>query len=50
MEIEIDDEDMDLGRVRVAIAFCDLAGYTRFTEEEGEEEALSVGRALRGGA
>jgi adenylate cyclase len=27
--------------VRVAIAFCDLAGYTRFTEEEGEEEALS---------
>ena len=40
MEIELDDE-MDLGRVRVAIAFCDLAGYTRFTEEEGEEEALS---------
>ena len=32
---------MDLGRVRVAIAFADLAGYTRFTEEEGEEEALS---------
>ena len=31
----------DLGRVRVAIAFADLAGYTRFTEEEGEEEALS---------
>jgi adenylate cyclase len=27
--------------VRVAIAFADLAGYTRFTEEEGEEEALS---------
>ena len=27
--------------MRVAIAFCDLAGYTRFTEEEGEEEALS---------
>src|SRR4029450_5037165 len=23
------------------IAFADLAGYTRFTEEEGEEEALS---------
>ena len=32
---------MELGRVRVAIAFADLAGYTRFTEEEGEEEALS---------
>ena len=27
--------------MRVVIAFCDLAGYTRFTEEEGEEEALS---------
>jgi adenylate cyclase len=25
----------------VALAFADLAGYTRFTEEEGEEEALS---------
>ena len=42
MEIEFDDEDMDLGRLRVAIAFCDLAGYTRYTEEEGEEEAVSV--------
>ena len=41
MEVELDDEDVDLGRVRVAIAFADLAGYTRFTEEEGEEEALS---------
>jgi adenylate cyclase len=40
--MEIDFEgDLDLGRVRVAVAFCDLAGYTRFTEEEGEEEALS---------
>jgi adenylate cyclase len=35
-------EELDeLGRVRVAIAFADLAGYTRYTEEEGEEEALS---------
>jgi adenylate cyclase len=42
MEIEFDDEDMDLGRLRVTIAFCDLAGYTRYTEEEGEEEAVSV--------
>ena len=40
MEVEMD-EDIDLGRLRVAIAFCDLAGYTRYTEEEGEEEALS---------
>ena len=39
MEEELD--EAELGRVRVAIAFADLAGYTRFTEEEGEEEALS---------
>jgi adenylate cyclase len=41
MESELEEEDVALGRVRVAIAFADLAGYTRFTEEEGEEEALS---------
>jgi adenylate cyclase len=41
MEVELD-ESIDLGRVRVAIAFADLAGYTRFTEEAGEEEALST--------
>src|SRR5918994_5485392 len=35
MESELEDEEIDLGRVRVAIAFADLAGYTRFTEEEG---------------
>jgi adenylate cyclase len=28
--------------VRVTIAFADLAGYTRLTEEAGEEEALDV--------
>ena len=32
----------ELGRLRVAIAFADLAGYTRLTEEAGEEEALDV--------
>jgi adenylate cyclase len=41
MEVELDG-DVDLGRVRVGIAFCDLAGYTRFTEEEGDEQALSL--------
>ncbi|HKN93565.1 MAG TPA: adenylate cyclase regulatory domain-containing protein [Thermoleophilaceae bacterium] len=41
MEVDLGGEDSELGRVRVALAFCDLAGYTRFTEEEGEEEALS---------
>ena len=40
MELELD-EELDLGRLRVAVAFADLAGYTRYTEEEGEEEALS---------
>jgi adenylate cyclase len=41
METELEDDESAAGRVRVAIAFADLAGYTRFTEEEGEEEALS---------
>jgi adenylate cyclase len=38
--LELDDGDD--GRLRVAIAFADLAGYTRLTEEAGEEEALDV--------
>src|SRR3954447_14612003 len=38
----VGDEDLDLGRMRVAIAFADLAGYTRLTEEAGEETALDV--------
>jgi adenylate cyclase len=40
MEADVDSEST-YGRVRVAIAFADLAGYTRYVEEEGEEEALS---------
>ncbi len=40
MELDLEGEQ-DLDRLKVAIAFADLAGYTRFTEEEGEEEALS---------
>jgi adenylate cyclase len=40
--LELVSDDADLGRVRVAIAFADLAGYTRLTEEVGEEEALEV--------
>jgi adenylate cyclase len=42
MESELGDGAPDLGRIRVAIAFADLAGYTRLTEEEGEEEAVSA--------
>jgi adenylate cyclase len=43
MELEVAaGGDLDLGRVRVAIAFADLAGYTRLTEEAGEEEAVDI--------
>jgi len=41
LELEVD-SDAELGRLRVAIAFADLAGYTRLTEEAGEEEALDI--------
>ncbi|MGZ4182033.1 MAG: adenylate/guanylate cyclase domain-containing protein [Solirubrobacteraceae bacterium] len=34
--------DADLGRMRVAIAFADLAGYTRLTEEQGELQAVDA--------
>jgi adenylate cyclase len=36
------EEDLDIGRLRVAIAFADLSGYTRLTEEAGEEHALDT--------
>ncbi len=42
MEVDLDGTPLDLGRLRVAIAFADLAGYTRLTEEEGEEEAVGA--------
>jgi adenylate cyclase len=42
METDLDDDALDLGRIRVAIAFADLAGYTRLTEEEGELEAVDA--------
>jgi adenylate cyclase len=41
LELEVDGEG-ELGRLRVGIAFVDLAGYTRLTEEAGEEEALDI--------
>ncbi len=40
--LELEGAGEELGRLRVAIAFADLAGYTRLTEEAGEEEALDV--------
>jgi adenylate cyclase len=42
MESDLDGDLGDLGRMRVAIAFADLAGYTRLTEEAGELEAVDV--------
>ena len=39
MEADLDPEALALGRLRVTIAFADLAGYTRLTEEAGEAEA-----------
>jgi adenylate cyclase len=42
MEADLGDGPLDLGRLRVAIAFADLAGYTRLTEEVGDEEAVSA--------
>jgi adenylate cyclase len=42
MESDLDGDRVDLGRMRVAIAFADLAGYTRLTEEAGELEAVDA--------
>lgn len=42
METDAGFGNADLGRLRVAIAFADLAGYTRLTEEEGDEEAVNA--------
>jgi adenylate cyclase len=39
MEAELDGDAQE-GRMRVAIAFADLAGYTRLTEERGDAEAV----------
>ena len=43
METELDPrERLALGHLRVAIAFADLAGYTRLTEEVGDEHAVDI--------
>jgi adenylate cyclase len=41
MEAELSDAE-DVGRMRVAIAFADLAGYTQLTETRGDLHALDV--------
>jgi adenylate cyclase len=43
IEADLDDaETAEEGRMRVAIAFADLAGYTKLTEEAGEVQAVSA--------
>jgi adenylate cyclase len=42
MEADMGEQGLQLGRLRVAIAFADLAGYTRLTEEQGDEHAVSA--------
>ncbi|HZL47616.1 MAG TPA: adenylate cyclase regulatory domain-containing protein [Solirubrobacteraceae bacterium] len=43
IESDLDDEETaEEGRMRVTIAFADLAGYTKLTEEQGEAEAVSA--------
>jgi adenylate cyclase len=41
MEVDLD-EALEEGRLRVAIAFADLAGYARLTVERGDEAAVST--------
>jgi adenylate cyclase len=41
MESELG-QDAGLGRISVTLCFIDLTGFTRYTEEEGDEEALDV--------
>jgi adenylate cyclase len=40
--LEEADGELAAGTLHVAIAFADLAGYTRLTEEAGEQEAVDV--------
>ncbi|HSZ69266.1 MAG TPA: adenylate cyclase regulatory domain-containing protein [Solirubrobacteraceae bacterium] len=42
MEADMGEQGLQLGRLRIAIAFADLAGYTRLTEEQGDEQAVSA--------
>ncbi|HEX3691906.1 MAG TPA: MerR family transcriptional regulator [Solirubrobacteraceae bacterium] len=43
MEAELSRDGIpEEGRMRIVVAFADLAGYTRLTEERGDEEAVGV--------
>src|SRR5215212_9699675 len=40
--MEVDFGGRQMGRVTMAFCFVDLTGFTRYTEEEGDEEALDL--------
>lgn len=42
MEADLEDGGGEIGRVKVAVAFADLAGYTQLTEEQGELTAIDA--------
>ena len=42
MEADLGEDALEEGRLRVAIAFADLAGYARLTVERGDEEAVGT--------
>lgn len=42
IEADFDGQAPQEGRMRVAVAFADLAGYTRLTEERGDEQAVAA--------
>ena len=42
METDLAEDALEEGRLRVAIAFADLAGYARLTVERGDEAALGA--------
>jgi adenylate cyclase len=42
MESELGEDTAELGQVTVALCFIDITGFTRFTEEEGDLEALDL--------
>jgi adenylate cyclase len=42
METDLGAPPSELGQVPITLCFIDLSGFTRYTEEEGEREALDV--------
>ncbi|HET8863581.1 MAG TPA: adenylate cyclase regulatory domain-containing protein [Solirubrobacterales bacterium] len=42
METDLEGAAPDLGQVPITLCFIDLTGFTRYTEEEGDLEALDV--------